>query len=68
LVCILIYYYPLIALLRIKMYLKIIEKYIWQCVLVIFLVFSTFLVMKAEHTVDSYNGRDFTSKIATVWL
>jgi hypothetical protein len=25
-----------------------------------------FLVIKAEHTVASYNGRDFTSKMATV--
>jgi hypothetical protein len=24
------------------------------------------LVMKAEHTVASYNGRDFTSEIATI--
>jgi hypothetical protein len=30
------------------------------------LVVSDFLVMKAEHTVASYNGRDFTSKIAAV--
>jgi hypothetical protein len=29
------------------------------------LVVSKFLVMKAEHTVASFNGRNFTSKIAT---
>jgi hypothetical protein len=32
----------------------------------ILLVVSKFLVMKAEHTVASYNGRDFKNKIATV--
>jgi hypothetical protein len=26
---------------------------------------NTFLVMKAEHTVAHYDGRNFTSKIAT---
>jgi hypothetical protein len=46
--------------------LKIIEKFIWKCGFLILLVVSEFLVMKAEHTVASYNGRDFTSKIATV--
>jgi hypothetical protein len=45
-----------------------IKKFIWQCGLVILLVVSKFLVMKAELTVASYNGRDFTSKIATVYL
>jgi hypothetical protein len=33
-------------------------------VLLILLVFSKFLVIKAEHTAATYNGRDFTSKIA----
>jgi hypothetical protein len=28
---------------------------------------STDFFMKAQHTVASYNGRDFTSKIATVY-
>jgi hypothetical protein len=46
--------------------LKIIEKFIWQCVFVILLGVSKFLVMKAEHPVASYNGKDFTSKITTV--
>jgi hypothetical protein len=46
--------------------MKIIEKFIWQCVFVILLVVSKFLVMKAEHIVASYSGRDFISKIATV--
>jgi hypothetical protein len=44
-----------------------IEKFIWQCVFVILLVVNKFLVMKVEHTVASYNGRHFTSKIATVY-
>jgi hypothetical protein len=57
----------LIALLRIKLNLKIIEKFIWKCVFVILLVVSKLLFMKAEHTVASDNGRDFTSKIATVY-
>jgi hypothetical protein len=48
------------------MNLKTIEKFIWQFVFVILLVVCKFLVMKAEHTVASYNGRDFTSKFATV--
>jgi hypothetical protein len=52
----------MIARLRIKLNLKIIEKFMF----VILLVVSKFLVMKAEHTVASYNRRDFTSKIATV--
>jgi hypothetical protein len=43
-----------------------IEQFIWQCVFVILLVVNKFLVLKAEHTVASYNGRDLTSKIATV--
>jgi vesicle coat complex subunit len=55
----------LIALLRIKLNLKIIVKFIWHCVV---FVVSKFLVMKAENTVVSYNGRDFTSKIATVYF
>jgi hypothetical protein len=58
----------LIALLKITLNLKIIEKFIWQCVFVILLVVSIFLVMKAEHTVARYNGREFTSKIATVYV
>jgi hypothetical protein len=37
-------------------------------VFVILLVISKFLVIKAEHTVASYNDRDFTSKIATVYF
>jgi hypothetical protein len=47
--------------------LKIIEKFIWQCVFAILLVVCKFLVMKAQHTVASYNGRDFTNKIASVY-
>jgi hypothetical protein len=47
-------------------FIKIIEKFIWQCVLVILLVVYKFLVMKAEITVASYYGRDFTIKIAIV--
>jgi hypothetical protein len=50
----------------ILLFVKIIEKFIWQCVFVILFVVCKFLDMKAEHTVASYNGRDFTRKIATV--
>jgi hypothetical protein len=35
------------------------------CVFVTLLVVGKFFVMKAEHTVASYNDRDFISKIAT---
>jgi hypothetical protein len=37
-------------------------------VFVILLVVINFFVMKAEHTVATYNGKDFASKIAIVWL
>jgi hypothetical protein len=46
---------------------KFIEKFIWQCVFVILSVVGKFLVIKAEHTVASYNDRDLKSKIATVY-
>jgi hypothetical protein len=47
--------------------LKTIETFIRPCVFVILLVVGKFLGMKEEHTVASYNGRDFTSKILTVY-
>jgi hypothetical protein len=38
------------------------ENY-WKIMFVILLVACKFIVMKAEHTVVSYNGRDFTIKL-----
>jgi hypothetical protein len=37
-------------------------------VFAILLVVSKFFVMKAEHTVACYNGRDFKNKIVSVLL
>jgi hypothetical protein len=47
--------------------LKIIETFIWQCVFVILLIVSKFLVMKAEHTVAPLQNSDITRKILTVY-
>jgi hypothetical protein len=57
----------LITLLRIKLNLKIIETFIWQCVFVILLVVSKFLAMRAEHTVAPLQNSDITRTFLTVW-
>jgi hypothetical protein len=46
--------------------LENIQKLTWQCVFVILLGTCNYLVMKTEHTVASYNSKDFTGKINVV--